>query len=72
MEWLAHWSHAGARSLRGATLEALLEGFIANNKVTRKRGNRLMWLLWAVAIQTVCVVFVQIAAAAESVAASGG
>lgn len=72
MEWLAHWSGARARSLTDATLEALLEGFVVNNEVTRKRGERLVWLLWAVAIQTVCVVFVQIAAAAESVAGSGG
>ena len=72
VEWLAHWSGARARDLKGATLDALLEGFVANNEVTRERGDRLVWLLWAVAIQTVCVVFVQVAAAAESLAGSGG
>ena len=71
MEWLAHWSGAPALDLKGATLEALLEGFVANNEVTRKRGDRLVWLLWAVALQTVCVVFVQVAAA-ESLTGSGG
>ena len=71
VEWLARWSGASARDLRGATLDALLEGFIANNEVTRKRGERLVWLLWAVAIQTVCVVLVQVAATTESLAGSG-
>ena len=63
VEWLARWSGASARDLRDATLEALLEGFVANSEVARRRGERLVWLLWAVAIQTVCVVLVQVAAA---------
>ena len=62
VEWLARWSGASARDLRDATLEALLEGFVANSEVARRRGERLVWLLWAVAIQTVCVVLVQVAA----------
>ena len=48
-----------------------MEGFVANNEVTRERGDSLVWLLRAVAIQTVCVVFVQVAATTESLARSG-
>ena len=62
IEWLARWSGASARDLKDATLDALMEGFVANNEVTRERGDLLVWLLWAVAIQTVCVVSVQVAA----------
>ena len=71
IEWLARWSGASARDLKGATLEVLMEGFVANNEVTRERGDRLVWLLRAVAIQTLCVVVVQVAAAAGSLAESG-
>lgn len=72
IEWLARWSGANARDLKDATLETLQEGFVANTEVTKKRGDRLVWLLRAVAIQTVSVVFVQVAAAAESMAEGGG
>ena len=48
------WSGASARDLKDATLDALMEGFVANNEVTRERGDLLVWLLWAVAIQTLC------------------
>ena len=63
VEWLARWSGASARDLKDETLETLVEGFVANSEVARRRGERLVWLLWAVAIQTVCVVLVQVAAA---------
>ena len=66
VEWLRSWAGASARDLKGATLEALVEGFVANNEVARGRGERLVWLLWAVAAQTVCVVLVQVAAATAS------
>ena len=71
VEWLARWSGASARDLKDETLETLVEGFVANNEVTRERGDSLVWLLRAVAIQTVCVVFVQVAATTESLARSG-
>ena len=62
VEWLARWSGTSARDLKDETLETLVEGFVANNEVTRERGDLLVWLLWAVAIQTLCVVSVQVAA----------
>ena len=64
-------SGASKRDMKDATLETFVEGFGTNTEITRKRGDRLVWLLRAVAIQTVCVVFVQVAAAAESLAGSG-
>ena len=64
-------SGASKRDMKDATLETFVEGFGTNTEITRKRGDRLVWLLRAVAIQTVCVVFVQVAAAAERLAGSG-
>ncbi len=65
VEWLAQWSGASTRELKDATLDALVDGFIANGEIARKRGNRLVWLLRVVAIQTLFVVLVQVAAAAD-------
>lgn len=42
-----------------------MEGFVRNSEIARQRGERLVWLLWAVVIQTLCVVLVQVAAAAD-------
>ena len=60
--WLARWSGASTRELKDASLEVLVEGFDKNAAITKKRGNRLTWLLWALAFQTLCVVFVELAA----------
>ena len=60
--WLARWSGASTREMRDASLEVLVEGFDKNAAITRKRGDRLTWLLWALALQTLCVVFVELAA----------
>ena len=66
VEWLARWSGASTRQLKDAGLRTLVRGFGTNSEVIRKRGDRLVWLLWAVAIQTLFVVLVQVAAAVDS------
>ena len=65
VRWFAQWARSGAdtRDMEGATLEDLVEGFGKNVRIAGERGGRLVWLLWAVAIQTLCVVLVQVAAA---------
>ena len=63
VEWLARWSGASTRELKDATLDSLVDGFGANSKITKGRGERLVWLLRAVALQTVFVVLVQVVAA---------
>ncbi len=60
VEWLAHWSGAAPPAMKAAVLETLVEGFRRNNAIIQKRGERLVWLLWLVALQTVCVVSVQV------------
>lgn len=60
--WLARWSGASKRHLKDESLKGLVEGFGANDEIIAKRGKRLVLLLWAVVFQTLCVVFVQIAA----------
>lgn len=68
VRWFAQWAWCGARTpdMEDATLEDLVEGFDKNVRITGKRGGRLVWLLWAVAAQTLCVVLVQVAAAVDS------
>ena len=63
--WLARWSGASTRELKDAALEGLVEGFRDNSSINRERGGRLTWLLWAVACQTLCVVLVEVVAAAD-------
>ena len=67
VRWFAQWARSGAdtRDMEGATLEDLVEGFGKNVRIAGERGGRLVWLLWAVAIQTLCVVLVQVAAAVD-------
>ena len=43
-----------------------------NTEMALKRGERLVWLLRAVAVQTFFVVLVQVAAAVDGAAAAGG
>lgn len=65
VEWLARWSGARKRDMKDAVLEVLVEGFWRNTEITRVRGERLVWLLWAVAFQTICVVAVQVVSALD-------
>ena len=65
VEWLAAWSGARARDLKDEALKGFVAGFVRNSEIARQRGERLVWLLWAVVIQTLCVVLVQVAAAAD-------
>ena len=67
VDWLARWSGASLRDLKDASLEGLGEGFRDNSTIIRGRGGPLTWLLWAVACQTLCVVLVEVVAAADSV-----
>ena len=68
VEWLARWSGARTRDLKDAALKELVSGFAENHEITKERGERLTWLLWAVVIQTLCVVLVQIVATVDSAA----
>ena len=68
--WLARWSGASREDMRSAALETLIEGFDRNDGITHRRGERLVWLLRAVAVQTFFVVLVQIAAAVDGAAAA--
>ena len=68
--WLARWSGAGRRDMADAALETLVEGFQANSEINRKRGERLVWLVGALAAQTFFVVLVQVAAAVDTAAAA--
>lgn len=43
-----------------------------NTEMALKRGERLVWLLRAVALQTFLVVLVQVAATVDSAAAAAG
>jgi hypothetical protein len=70
--WLARWAGANRREMTDAALETLVEGFQRNSKIIQQRGERLVWLLRAVAVQTFFVVLVQVAAAVESETAAGG
>ena len=67
VRWFAQWAMSGARTpdMEGATLEDLVAGFDKNVRITDWRGKRLIWLLRAVAIQTLFVVLVQVAAAVD-------
>ena len=58
--------------MRDAGLQTLVEGFEMNTEMALKRGERLVWLLRAVAVQTFFVVLVQVAAAVDGAAAAGG
>lgn len=69
--WLARWSGASRTDMRDAGLQTLIEGFETNTRVAFQRGERLVWLLRAVAVQTFFVVLVQVVAAADSAAAAG-
>lgn len=68
IRWFAQWAKSGARTpdLEGATLEELVKGFDKNVRSSNWSGKRLIWLLWAMAIQTLFVVLVQVAAAVDS------
>lgn len=67
VRWFAQWARSGADTpdMEGATLEDLVAGFDKNVRIAGERGGRLVWLLWAVAIQTLCVVLVQVAATVD-------
>ena len=52
VHWLARWAGASKRELKDIVLETLVTGFHQNRAITRKRGSRLVLLLWAVAVQT--------------------
>ena len=58
--------------MRDAGLQTLVEGFEMNTEMALKRGERLVWLLRAVALQTFLVVLVQVAAAVDSAGAAAG
>lgn len=64
--WLAQWSYAGERQMKDEVLKILTNGFSRNREIAQRRGEQLVWLLWAVALQTLCVVAVQILAAVET------
>lgn len=68
VRWLAQWSGASTREMKTEVLRGLVEGFDRNNETVVRRGERLVWMLWAVAIQTLCIVLVQVAAAIEGAA----
>ena len=48
--WLARWSGASRTEMRDAGLQTLVEGFEMNTEMALKRGERLVWLLRAVAL----------------------
>ena len=58
--------------MRDAGLQTLVEGFEMNTEMALERGERLVWLLRAVALQTFLVVLVQVAAAVDSAGAAAG
>ena len=62
IQWLAQWASAGAtrRLMMATALEILISGFRSNTQLIRRRGRLLSWLLWAVAVQTIGVVGVQV------------
>ena len=60
--WLARWSGASKDMMKDAALETLVEGFERNIRITQRRGECLVWLLRAVAVQTFFVVLVEVAA----------
>ena len=70
--WLARWSGANSREMTDAALETLVEGFERNSEIVYQRGERLVWLLRAVTVQTLFIVLVQVAAVVEGDAAAGG
>lgn len=72
VEWLARWSGASKSEMRDAGLQTLVDGFVRNTEVALRRGERLVWLLRAVAVQTFFVVLVQVAAAVDGSTAAGG
>lgn len=49
--------------MKDEALRGFVEGFARNSRITEERGERLVWLLRAVVVQTLCVVLVQVAAA---------
>ena len=61
--WYAQWSGANTRAMKDEALRGFVEGFARNSRITEERGERLVWLLRAVVVQTLCVVLVQVAAA---------
>ena len=67
VRWFAQWAWSGARTpdMESATLEDLVDGFDKNVGIAGKRGGRLVWLLRAVAVQTLFVVLVQVAATVD-------
>ena len=66
VSWLAQWSGASSSELKDAALEGLVDGFHNNTAIARTRGGYLTSLLWAVVVQTLCVVLVQLSAAADA------
>ncbi len=60
VHWLARWEGATRQEMKDSVLETLVNGFQHNLAIIQERGNRLMWMLWAVAFQTLCVVLVQV------------
>ncbi len=68
VRWFALWSWRGAseRDMRGVMLQDLVDGFDRNLRITERRGQRLVWLLWSVSLQTLLLVLVQLAAAMDS------
>ena len=54
---------ANTRAMKDEALRGFVEGFARNSRITEERGERLVWLLRAVVVQTLCVVLVQVAAA---------
>lgn len=60
VQWLALWEGASKQEMKDAVLEGFVKGIQRNLAITHRRGERLVWLLWAVAFQTLCVVLVQV------------
>ena len=52
--------------MKGVMLQDLVDGFDRNLRITERRGQRLVWLLWSVSLQTLLLVLVQLAAAMDS------
>lgn len=68
VRWFALWAWRGAseRDMRGVLLQDLVDGFDRNLRITERRGQRLVWLLWSVSLQTLLLVLVQLAAAMDN------
>ena len=66
VQWLAQYSYASERQMKDEVLRVLTSGFSQNREIARKRVEQLVWLHWTVALQTLCVVTVQVLAAVET------